>query len=466
MSYYTIAHLLQGSVDGSQPGPLGIKAEEMIHEVWDYIFLKGPYPEGKTGIPEEKLAQMRKEFNYWYPLDLRVSGKDLVPNHLTFFLYNHTAIWPEEKWPLGIRSNGHTLLSGEKMSKSTGNFLTLYDAIEKYSSDAVRIALADAGDGMDDANFEEAAANAAVLKLHSQIKQVEAFLENKATYKNVSEDQYSFFDLVFLNQINKAIILTEKSYEITHFKDALRTGYHELQSARDRYRNSVDSEAAMDVKLLQRFYEVQAILLTPIAPHFCEHIWSLLGHKGTITRASWPIAQSVDEKLLEQHDYLQDVASIIREKVKLFQNADKKKTKLEELSAIIYVAIAYADWQQQVLIALQEYHKSRSEFAGLTEILPQLKNNEIVKPHMKKVKGFLDLVKEEFTKRGAGALQLTSLFEELPLLKTHNEFLRRAVGLKELSVYAAEEASAPGPEQKKLVAQPGKPSVYVYHEKP
>ena len=32
---------------------------------------------------------------YWYPLDLRVSGKDLVPNHLTYFLYNHTAIWPK-----------------------------------------------------------------------------------------------------------------------------------------------------------------------------------------------------------------------------------------------------------------------------------------------------------------------------------------------------------------------------------
>jgi leucyl-tRNA synthetase len=24
-----------------------------------------------------------------YPLDLRVSGKDLVTNHLTFFVYNH-----------------------------------------------------------------------------------------------------------------------------------------------------------------------------------------------------------------------------------------------------------------------------------------------------------------------------------------------------------------------------------------
>ena len=33
---------------------------------------------------------------YFYPLDLRVSGRDLVPNHLSFFLYNHTAIFPKE----------------------------------------------------------------------------------------------------------------------------------------------------------------------------------------------------------------------------------------------------------------------------------------------------------------------------------------------------------------------------------
>eukprot|EP01099_Mayorella_cantabrigiensis_P002400 TRINITY_DN2053_c0_g5_i1.p1 TRINITY_DN2053_c0_g5~~TRINITY_DN2053_c0_g5_i1.p1 ORF type:complete len:314 (+),score=109.92 TRINITY_DN2053_c0_g5_i1:141-944(+) len=267
--------------------------------------------------------------------------------------------------------------------------------------------------------------------------------------------------------MNKAILLTEKSYETTHFKDALRTGYHELQSARDRYRNSVEGESAMEVKLLERFFEVQAILLCPIAPHFCEHLWSLMGRSGTVTRASWPVAQAVDEKLLEQHDYIQEVAHIIREKVKLFQNADKKKAwKPEELSAIVYVAVAYAEWQQQVLLALQEFHKTRSTFASLNEILPQLKNNESVKAHMKKVKGFLDLVKEEFDKRGAGALQLSSLFEELPLLKTHFEFLKRAVGLKELAIHAAEDASAPGPEQKKQVAQPGKPSVYVFSEKP
>lgn len=38
---------------------------------------------------------MRQEFQFWYPFNLRVSGKDLIQNHLTFALYNHTAIFPE-----------------------------------------------------------------------------------------------------------------------------------------------------------------------------------------------------------------------------------------------------------------------------------------------------------------------------------------------------------------------------------
>ena len=55
------------------------------------------------------------------PFDLRVSGKDLIQNHLTFAIYNHTAIWQDqpEKWPKGFRTNGHLLLNGDKMSKST-----------------------------------------------------------------------------------------------------------------------------------------------------------------------------------------------------------------------------------------------------------------------------------------------------------------------------------------------------------
>jgi len=64
----------------------------MIDEVWDYVFCRTQLTDDivkKSGIPKATLEGMRREFEYFYPLDLRVSGKDLIPNHLTFFLYNH-----------------------------------------------------------------------------------------------------------------------------------------------------------------------------------------------------------------------------------------------------------------------------------------------------------------------------------------------------------------------------------------
>ena len=45
--------------------------------MWDYIYLGGEEPAGSV-IPAELLARIRREFEYWYPFDLRVSGKDLI----------------------------------------------------------------------------------------------------------------------------------------------------------------------------------------------------------------------------------------------------------------------------------------------------------------------------------------------------------------------------------------------------
>ena len=49
---------------------------------------------------------------------LLTTGKDLVPNHLTYFIYNHVTMWPnaqEQVWPKGIRANGKMLLNSEKV---------------------------------------------------------------------------------------------------------------------------------------------------------------------------------------------------------------------------------------------------------------------------------------------------------------------------------------------------------------
>lgn len=49
--------------------------------MWDYIYMGGDMP-AASPIPVEDLQRMRREFEFWYPFDLRVSGKDLIQARL------------------------------------------------------------------------------------------------------------------------------------------------------------------------------------------------------------------------------------------------------------------------------------------------------------------------------------------------------------------------------------------------
>ena len=213
MSYYTISHLLHSDIFGSKPGKLNIKPEQMTDEVWDCIFHNADMTDDlveTSGISRESFQIMRREFEYWYPLDMRVSGKDLIPNHLTFMLYIHLALFPREYWPRSVRSNGHLLLNGSKMSKSTGNFLTLSEAVKKFGADATRIALADAGDGIEDANFEEKGANGAIMRMHTLKEWIEEVVQDQNLRTGPAD---AVWDKLFADEMNTLVHEARKHYE-------------------------------------------------------------------------------------------------------------------------------------------------------------------------------------------------------------------------------------------------------------
>lgn len=60
------------------------------------------------------------------------------------------------------------------------------------------------------------------------------------------------------------------------FKEALRTGFFELQAARDKYRELCHNDA-MHKDLVWKFIEIQCLLMSPICPHVAEHVWHLIG---------------------------------------------------------------------------------------------------------------------------------------------------------------------------------------------
>ena len=81
------------------------------------------------------------------------------------------------------------------MSKSDGNFLTLKEAVDKFSADGMRLCLADGGDSIEDANFVESMANAGILRLYTFIEWVKELLKTKDTYRK--GEPTSFNDKVF-----------------------------------------------------------------------------------------------------------------------------------------------------------------------------------------------------------------------------------------------------------------------------
>lgn len=78
MAYYTIAHLLHKDIFGKTKGSANVGPEQMVDEVWDYVFCRQELSDEiltNSKIPKETLESMRREFEYFYPLDVRVSGK-------------------------------------------------------------------------------------------------------------------------------------------------------------------------------------------------------------------------------------------------------------------------------------------------------------------------------------------------------------------------------------------------------
>jgi len=178
-------------------------------------------------------------------MDMRCSAKDLIRNHLTMSLYHHAAIWPEKKdecWTRSYQCNGYLNLNGEKMSKSTGNFLTLRETIDKYGVDASRITLCDAGDSLDDANFSDETANAAILKLFNLdawiCKWVEHCVPKDKAGPNFADDHsedYDIWDKIFENQVKHCIQLTEHGYRRFQYRLITKHAFNELLSLKESY---------------------------------------------------------------------------------------------------------------------------------------------------------------------------------------------------------------------------------------
>ncbi|CAB4298554.1 unnamed protein product [Prunus armeniaca] len=435
MAYYTIAHLLHNEDMYGGSSTSGVTPEQMTNEVWDFIFCDGPFPKSSE-VSQLILNKMKQEFEYWYPFDLRVSGKDLIQNHLTFCIYNHTAIMSKKHWPRGFRCNGHLMLDSMKMSKSTGNFMTLREAIAEYSADATRFSLADAGDGVDDANFVSSTANKAILDLSKEISWME---EQLGADKLRIGPPSTFADMVFANEMNIAVKMTEQNYQACKFREALITGFVGLQAARKWYWISCGSQE-MNRDLVWRFMDVQTRLIAPICPHYAEYVWrELLKKDGFVVNAGWPAADAPDLTLQSAKKYVED---LIGSMIKLY-NKQKANLTNKKVIGLIYVKEQFDEWKVECLRILQNnFNRETRCFAADSVILEALQSSSLnqgkdFRQTQKLCMPFLKSKKKDAVELGAQALDLKLPFGEIEVLQQNLDLVKRQVKLEKVEVLSA-----------------------------
>jgi len=259
MAYYTISKHLRE-----------IQPDKLVPEFFDYVFLgRGNEEEisAKTEIPLDALKRIRDEFLYWYPPEWRLSAKDLVGNHLTFHMFHHTAVFPEDLWPKGIVVFGMGLSEGEKMSSSKGNIVLLEDAIEKYGSDTIRLFLMNNAEPWQDFDWRENLLKNMARKLKQFYEQINyaVGLKNELPVRDI--------DHWMLSRVNEAIGETRKSLDSFQMRKALQSGFFGILNDLTWYSRRCEPNPIV----MKEIANLWVRLMAPFTPFICEELWEKVG---------------------------------------------------------------------------------------------------------------------------------------------------------------------------------------------
>ncbi|ASJ17183.1 leucine--tRNA ligase [Thermococcus chitonophagus] len=430
MAYYTISRHINKLREEGKLDP-----EKLTPEFFDYIFLeefseeKEKELEKKTGIPAEIIHEMKEEFEYWYPLDWRCSAKDLIPNHLTFFIFNHVAIFPEKHWPKGIAVNGFGTLEGQKMSKSKGNVLNFIDAIEENGADVVRLYIMSLAEHDSDFDWRRKE----VGKLRRQVERFYELISQFAEYET-KPVELKAIDKWLLHRLNRAIVETTKALEEFRTRTAVQWAFYSIMNDLRWYMRRTEGRDD-DAKrfVLRTLADVWVRLMAPFTPHICEELWEKLGGEGFVSLAKWPepVEEWWNEEVEAEEEFIKSLIEDIKEIIEVAKIENPKR-------AYIYTA---EEWKWRVVEVVAEKKDFKSAMAEL------MKDPEIRKHGKEVAKIVQKLIKDR-------AFDVKRIDEE-KALREAKEFIEKELNI-EIIINPEEDKGG-----KKKQSMPLKPAVYV-----
>jgi leucyl-tRNA synthetase len=241
----------------------------------------------ETGIPKRILNAIRTEFEYFYPVDMRHSARELVSNHLSFYIFHHSTLFPERQWPKGIVANGFVLMEGAKMSKSLQNIIPLRQGIARFGADPVRVGVLATAELGQDTDFSEGLAASIQERLATLLGQARKI----GVKKTAGKSKPSTLDRWMISRLSSAVLMATSALDRLRVREAINIILYQLDNDVAWYKRRLGPKKPRSDnrdRILRRVLETRTRMMAPLAPHTAEEIWSRIGNKGFVVQSKWP----------------------------------------------------------------------------------------------------------------------------------------------------------------------------------
>lgn len=456
MAYYLLSRHISNNQD-LQNNEDKVLADNLNDNFFDYVLLGKNDPDivaKESKISIQLLEKIKNEFVYFYPVDSRHSGRDLVPNHLAFFIFNHAAIFPKDKWPKQIVVNGSVLMDGKKMSKSLGNIIPLRHAIEEYGADSIRLTMLASAEILQDSDFSFDLVKGIRAKLFEIYRNINAHLDIFRVQSSLDVD---LEDVWISSRLQKVIMDTTSAIEKFRIREALHNILYLMDNDLEWYeKRKLAKNKSIFNSYLKEFIETRIKLLSPFAPYFCEEVWEIMGNDSYVSLAQWP--ESNQSKItLKSEDNERLIQSIIFDIQKI-----TKVTKMVPKKISIYTASSVkCTLYRKILDRIQ-----RQATPNFGQIMKEFVNDNEVKDLVKRtpdlVKKIIDDILSESVDVRERRMKIDSFDEKIPL-EDGKSLLVSEVGNNqlELYIYSEDDNDKYDPKQKSKFARPYKPAIYI-----
>jgi len=426
-----------------------INGNDLTDEFFDYVFY-GKKDSGeianKINITKEKLEGIRNDFLYFYPVDSRHSGRDLVPNHLTFFVLNHVALFPEENWPQEIVVNGSVLMAGKKMSKSMGNIIPLRDAVRKHGADPIRLTILISAELLQDADFNVEAINGIKNKL-------ESMYENSTKTKAEEIPELEPEDKWILSMLQNLALNVSQSMDKIRLREALHHILYDFDSKLQWYLKRTKSKQRTDISgILHKILSSRVLMLSPFAPHIAEEIWEKLGNSELASKSAWPssIGIEIDSKSIQTETLLKSIIEDINNILKVTKISPKKIT--------IYTA---EQWKSKAYNSiLKNVLDGQTNIGTIIKSLIANKETEQIKKDPDFVKKTLNDILSEPVELRKGRMNIGQIDEKQIISSELSSLVKNDYDV-ELSVFSESDSEKYDPKNKAKAARPFKPAILI-----